>query len=125
MAYKVIEEDFNNVVDYFNKNHNNIDSAIAKKLNLKEGYVSYLLDVYLSKKRNYMGAIPIIVTGMHRGRKKVIVYDSKGDILDVYDSVTECSIILKISKATVSKHLNNPNIKNHKGYTFKYYNVNK
>ena len=55
-VYKIDENDYNNVIEYFNNNHDNRTSIIAKKLKLKKVYVSYIIDLFLSKKRNYMGA---------------------------------------------------------------------
>ena len=51
--YIVKSEDFENVVVYFNTHHNNTGSVIAKKFNLHYNYVDYILDNYLSTKKNY------------------------------------------------------------------------
>ena len=45
--------DYENVVTYFNNNHNNGTVTIAKKFNLRTNYVSFILDFYLSMKKNF------------------------------------------------------------------------
>ena len=42
-----------NVVTYFNTHHNNGMVTIAKKFNLHSNYVSFILDFYLSMKKNF------------------------------------------------------------------------
>jgi hypothetical protein len=51
--YIIKAEDFENVVLYFRNNHNNGSRTIAKKFNLHYNYVDYILDNYLSTKKNY------------------------------------------------------------------------
>jgi len=122
-SYTIKECDYDNIVFYFNNSSNNTTTAIAKIFDLNVHYVSYVIDVYLSKKRNYMGTVPVLVSRGNRKHRKVIVYDKNNNIVDIYNSVNVCSRDLGISRNTVSKNLNNPTMKNHKGYTFKYYKV--
>jgi len=124
-SYTIKECDYEKIVFYFNNSNDNTTSVIAKKLNLNVFYVSYIIDVYLSKKRNYMGTVPVLVSRGNRKHRKVIVYDKNNDVLDIYNSVNVCARELGISRNTVSRSLNKPGVKNHKGYTFNYYNVNK
>lgn len=51
--YVINPVDYENVVTYFNTRHYNATKTIAKKFNLHPNYVSFILDFYLSMKKNY------------------------------------------------------------------------
>ena len=54
MTYK----DYENVINFFNTNHDNRTGTIAKHFKLKLHDVDIILDDYLSTKSHYMGEIP-------------------------------------------------------------------
>jgi len=62
-TFKIKGKDYEAVVYEFNTTHNNGTSAIAKRLSLTFGYTNYIIDFYLSLKRNYMGVVPIVKNG--------------------------------------------------------------
>jgi len=55
-TYIIKAKHYDKVINYFLSNNNNTESVIAKKLNLKLGYVKYVINFHLSLKNNYMGA---------------------------------------------------------------------
>ena len=117
-SYTIKECDYKNIVYYFNNNHENGAKEIAKYFKLNIYYVDYIIDVYLSKKRNYMGVVPVMVNSGSKKHKKVIVYNKNNDILDTYNSISECARDIGICRDTVSRSLSNPNHRNNKGYRF-------
>ena len=53
-------KDYEAVVYEFNTTHDNGTATIAKRLGLSFGYTNYIIDFYLSLKKNYMGVVPIV-----------------------------------------------------------------
>ena len=51
-------EHYEKVINYFNINEDNRTSVIAKHFKLTKKQVDTILDLYLSKKANYIGEIP-------------------------------------------------------------------
>lgn len=51
--YVIKPIDYENVIEYFNTHHNNSNNTIAKTFNLHTNYVNFILDFYLSMKKNY------------------------------------------------------------------------
>ena len=47
--FTIKEEDYNNVVRYFNNNHDNSTPEIARQLKLNKNYVNFMLTKYLNK----------------------------------------------------------------------------
>lgn len=53
-------------------------------------------------------------------RKKVKVYDLSGNLLNIYNSIRDCSNALNINKSHISECMNNKNnVKSIKGYVFR------
>ena len=48
--FTIIEEDYNNVIRYFNNNHDNSTPEIARQLKLTKHCVNFMLTKYLSGK---------------------------------------------------------------------------
>jgi len=59
-SYTIKEEDYFNVIKYFLNNDDNKTRVISEKFSLKWNYVSYMIDVHLSFKSNYLGYPPKI-----------------------------------------------------------------
>jgi hypothetical protein len=124
MSYKFNEIDYNNVVDYFINNHNNTDKAVSNALNLSIWYVSYLIDLYLSKKQNYMGVVPKPKGVSGPKGKTIKAFDSDNNLIGIYPSVRICSESLNICKYTISKYLRCLQSHTRQGYSFEYVKKN-
>ena len=102
------EDTYNDVVAYFNSNHDNRTNVIAKHFGLKNSYTSWLIDVYLSKKKNYMGYVVDFTTTekIHKNCKRV-----KSECLDTgeieeFKSITELAKVRGVSIAYLSNKIN-------------------
>jgi len=49
IRFTIKEEDYNNVIRYFNNNHDNSTPEIARQLKLNKNYVNFMLTKYLNK----------------------------------------------------------------------------
>ena len=117
----ITPEQVDNVLNYFYNNNDNRSTIIAKELNIKLHSVDYIIDLHLSKKRNYMGNPVIHKAKINHGNcKEIIAYDAKGNFIDSYNSIRECSESLHISKFTISKYLQARHSKTRNGYSFEY-----
>ena len=117
--------DYENVIDFFNSNHNNANSIIAKRFGLKTQYVNFILDVYLSRKKNYYGKVVNYHTSESTANnmKAIKVYTDKGKLIGRFKSIKDCAIALGINWETISKKLNygkGNKIEHRNGETYKY-----
>jgi len=94
------------VLHYFYNNHDNRSSVIAKNLNLKLRSVNYIIDLHLSKKRNYMGTPINRSKTRHNNRKRVIVHDHEDKFIGEYESIIECAKELGVNEGCISKFIN-------------------
>ena len=106
-SFVIKPADYKKVVDYFDNHHDNGTPTIAKKLKLPYDYVSYILDVFISKKRNYNGEIPRInaIKNPHKNNKPIRVYDLDDKLVGEYKSITECSSELGVQQGVISCYL--------------------
>ena len=51
--FTIKEQDYINVVRYFNNNHDNSTPEIARQLKLTKNYVNFILTKYLNKLKQY------------------------------------------------------------------------
>ena len=99
------EANYKNIINYFNNNHDNQSHTIAKKLNLKVNYVSVIIDDYLSKKPNYMGESPTIITMDDEPKKRKGIgyklYDSNQKHIFDFKSIKELAYFLNYSENSI------------------------
>lgn len=121
--YKVDDIDYENVVNYFNNNHDNRTSKIAKHFNLKKEYVNYILDLFLSKKRNYMGGKINYLSGINKENYnsiKLKVYNNNV-LIGEFDNIKTAAVELGLKyPSSISRRLINDN-----EATIYHYSINK
>jgi len=94
------------VLHYFYNNHDNRSSVISKNLNIKLRSVNYIIDLHLSRKKNYNGKPINNNKTRHKNSKKVIVYDHDNNFIGEYDSIRKCANKLGVNEGCISKFIN-------------------
>ena len=117
----ITPQQVDSVLKYFYNNDDNRSSVIAKKLNVKLHFVNYIIDLHLSKKRNYMGN-PVVHGSkeFHGNCKKIIAYNENNEIVATFPSIKKCAKELNVTPHTIKNSLNGFYFKTHKGYSFEY-----
>ena len=104
--YNLNYKDYELVISYFLNNNDNTTTAICKEFGFNERYVNYIIDVYLSKKKNYMGAgVEISKKDKINNAKPIRAYNKNG-LIGIYESKKECGLILGVSWGSIEKHIN-------------------
>jgi len=93
------------VLHYFYNNHDNRSGVIAKNLNIKLRSVNYIIDLHLSKKRNYMGVKPNYNKFEKHIGKKVVVYDENNNLIGNYKTLIDCANKLGVNEGCISKFI--------------------
>ena len=93
------------VLYYFYNNHDNRSSIIAKNLGVKLRSVNYIIDLHLSRKKNYMGVKPNYNQFKKEKGKKVAVYDDDNNFIGEYESLRQCANELNVNEGCISKFI--------------------
>ena len=107
------------VLHYFYNNHDNRSGVISKKLNITVSKVNKIIEVHLSRKRNYMPSVtPKKITSSVHNRKPLKAYNEDGELLGEFTSFKVAGRELKVNPGCISKYfsgLYSGMFVNHKG----------
>jgi len=112
--YKIDQDEYNLVINYFNNNNDNRTSAISRILGFSTQKVSFYIDYYLSRKANYMGDV-IFCNGespKNANPNEVLVYEF-GKLIDIFQSISDAERKLGLSHDCVKMHGENEKTINH------------
>ena len=116
----ITPQEVDNVLNYFYKNNDNRSTVIAKHFKITLRSVDYIIDLHLSRKKNYNGIFNKTKLVNHGNCKSVIAYNSDGDIAGTYKSIKECVNESGVSRHTIKRNLSCFYAKTQKGFTFEY-----
>ena len=95
-----------------NISHNNISACCLNKINTAGGFIfSYKKEKYIKPREN-------------KKEKKIMQYDSIGNLINIYNSIVIASNETRINKSAINNNLHNLS-KTAGGYHWQYYEINK
>ncbi len=99
------ENEVEDVLFYFYNNNDNRSAVIAKKLNINLSKVSQIIELDLSKKRNYMPSLKVERKGSIKNRKPIRAYNDDDKLLGEFPSLLDCAKKLGVNPGCISKYL--------------------
>ena len=118
---KIKDVDYYTVVGYFNCNKKNDSPTIAKYLKMKLQHVDYILNVYLSRKKNsYVEEVETTYAIDSKFTKAVNVYDEDDTFLVKFSSLRYAAECLKVSEQVISKNMGGDCVNHYNGKKYRY-----
>ena len=104
MSKHITPEEGEAVLNYFYNNNDNRSGVISKVLKLPLRKVNYILDLHISRKKNYNGEPLNKVKHVIPNRKSIAAYDEQDNLLGEFTSIISCGKELGVNPGCISKY---------------------